>query len=157
MKTDFLQFYSRWRKLLDQRGSFKEKAGRFAAVLASPASSRALQVNCTETYPSAFQGGLLLLRLQWRRDGRKKSLLNAGSLGLVEDGYAALAFLMAFAVGFGAAVFAAFVLRGEFLLDLGCDGSHVHLVDLGGYAQCFAGSCGRSYCLESDQVDQQTP
>ena len=30
------------------------KAGRFAAVLASPASSRALQVDCADTYPSSF-------------------------------------------------------------------------------------------------------
>ena len=48
------------------------------------------------------------------------------------------------------------VLRGELLLDLGSDGSHVHLVELGGFAQGFAGFGGRSCCLENGQLDQQT-
>ena len=48
------------------------------------------------------------------------------------------------------------VLRGEFLLNLGCDGSYVHLVELGGFAQGFAGFVGRSRCLENGQLNQQT-
>ena len=48
------------------------------------------------------------------------------------------------------------LLRGEFLLDLGCDSSDIHLVELGGFAQGFAGFVGRGRCLENGQLDQQT-
>lgn len=48
------------------------------------------------------------------------------------------------------------VLRGEFLLDLDGDRSHVHLVELGGFAYGFAGFGGRSCWLENGQFDQQT-
>ena len=48
------------------------------------------------------------------------------------------------------------VLCGEFLLDLCGDGSNVHLVEFGGFAEGFAGFVGRGCCLENDQLDQQT-
>lgn len=42
----------------NQQGSFKGKALRFAAVLASPVSSMASPANCADTYPSSFRGQL---------------------------------------------------------------------------------------------------
>lgn len=42
--------YTRKRKLLSS-GHFEGKARRFVAVLALPASPKALQVNCADIYP----------------------------------------------------------------------------------------------------------
>ena len=54
MKRNCWRLCAHWRKLQDQRGSSKGKTGRFAVAHALPASSRAIQVNCADTYPSSF-------------------------------------------------------------------------------------------------------
>jgi len=71
--TGFTKLYRSWGRLQGQKNVCApkasvcgRKAGRFAAVLASPASSRALQVDCADTYPSSFALRDSVCRL-WRR------------------------------------------------------------------------------------------
>lgn len=136
---------------LDSRSaSERSELGRVQPLLSVRATQRChvkvLRSSCLRRMPrSTSAGRLVMTRVTSQTwSAQKKEPAQCGLQMNLMDGSGRNRLLCSFRGRFRRSCLCSLclVLRGEFLLHLGCDGFHVHLVELGSFPQSFAGFIG---------------